>query len=93
MKDIIDEYLLKQTEDTDEHTRYDGFTCGNCVHCPDGFEERFNWADSGFRSVYIDNDKRAVFTYCEGDLVLKVFKTQFDYDKHIVESAEFYKTH
>ena len=91
MKDIIDKYNLKQTEDTDEYTRYDGFTYGGYVHCPDGFKEMHNWADSGFRSVYIDDDNHAVFTYCEGDLILKVLKTQYDYNKHIVESAEFYK--
>lgn len=93
MIDIINKHNLKLSDDTDEYTRYDGFTMNNDIETPDGFKDVIEWADSSFRSVWISDTKQAVFTYCEGDLILKEFKTQAAYNKNVAEADEFYKAH
>ena len=59
---------------------------------PEGFCEREEWADQ-FRAVYVDANKRATVTYCEGDLIIVICPDDESFGKELDHATEFYARH
>ncbi|MFP4661958.1 MAG: hypothetical protein ACLFPF_07205 [Halanaerobiales bacterium] len=55
-----------------------------------GWEHVENWSDEPFRTIYKHDESKAIFTYCEGDLTMKVFDNQQDYNNWLDECSKFY---
>ncbi|HKL42089.1 MAG TPA: hypothetical protein VJ962_05890 [Clostridia bacterium] len=55
-----------------------------------GFE-RVEEFSTGHREIYKNDDLKAIFTYCEGDLSLKTADTQEDYQTMFNDMVKFYQ--
>lgn len=85
-----DQYLA--IEERENGTLYRGFTGHNeslINHYLSygNFKEMPEYADGGFRRVYIDSENKTTFTYCEGDIYFKVCN---NWNKELEEMKRFY---
>jgi len=53
------------------------------------FEKVWDWSNA-LREVFKNDDLKAIFTYCEGDLNIIVFDDKADYQDKLQSAGEFY---
>lgn len=88
VKRVIRQYALTPDETREEF--WTGFT--REVEQPKGTGWRWMgepWRDSVYREVWLHEEGRAIFTYCEGDLVLEMYPSDTAY-REAVEAGERY---
>ena len=81
--------FIKGIEFLDDHILVRGFQLFfDPVPLP-GFVEVGAWSN-GFREVYVHPKDKAIFTACEGDLTLELFKNHEAYKKELRRMKDFY---
>lgn len=71
-------------------TIYVAFDFGTGEPLEKEFKEMTRWGDGGFRRVWIDPTRWAIFTYCEGDITLEKYDTLKDFLKGLGVSVMYY---
>jgi len=54
------------------------------------FKKVNKWSSEPYRRIYINEEVKAIFTFCEGDLSLKVFDSKKGYKKFVDYCNNFY---
>jgi len=57
----------------------------------EGFIERREWAEDGYRHVTVNEDLLATLTYCEGDIILSVSPTKAAFKREMAIAKECYE--
>jgi len=95
MDEFLKAYCTKSRIQDDGCKRSQGLTIAMCedLTVPEGFKENINFRDHHFRRVWLNDKELITITYCEGDIIVMQHSNQASYNREIVSSAEFYKTH
>ncbi|MFW6026038.1 MAG: hypothetical protein ACOCRX_06820 [Candidatus Woesearchaeota archaeon] len=56
-----------------------------------GWQEKVEWADRQYRRVFVHYEANAIFTYCEGDIYLRSFDNEKDFEKELESIEKYYK--
>ena len=60
---------------------------------PNGFRDVPDWQDKWYRLVWTDPERRAIVTYCEGDVSITIDRTPELYLRRMAQAAAFYQEH
>lgn len=92
LKDKLNQEQYFEVEERENGILYRGFASQNMSLVDHylsygNFTEIEEYADYPYRRVYVDNENKAVFTYCEGDITFKLVN---DWNKELEEMDRFY---
>jgi hypothetical protein len=97
LEELIQAYCHASTPREGGYTQQLGFTMDDLTafqhHVPADCVEIEEWRDQRYRAVWVNDPKRTVITYCEGDIIISQFPAFEAYYTYLVEVAQVYRTH